>query len=186
MINVNTKKDPRSSLQHSWWSIKILLLLALLVAIFFIPNFVFIGYGEFVRLFAGLIRIGWVALVGSILFILIQLILLVDFAHSWNESWVANYEESGNCWLGMLLTSTILMYGLSLTLTVLMYCIRARAYHWLTYELLLKFLNSAVYFRENTTACWMNTMFTSVNLVVTLIISLCSIHPKVMPTPCSI
>jgi hypothetical protein len=46
MIGVKSKKDPRASAQHSWWSVKILLLAGLLVGIFFIPNIVFIGYGK--------------------------------------------------------------------------------------------------------------------------------------------
>jgi len=38
-------------------------------------------------------------IVGSFMFILIQLILLIDFAHSWNEVWVRNAEEGNNkCW----------------------------------------------------------------------------------------
>lgn len=38
-------------------------------------------------------------IVGSFMFILIQLILLIDFAHSWNEVWVRNAEEgNGKCW----------------------------------------------------------------------------------------
>ena len=32
--------------------------------------------------------------IGAFLFILIQLILIIDFAHSWAEAWVGNYEES--------------------------------------------------------------------------------------------
>ena len=36
---------------------------------------------------------GAVALFGAGLFICIQLIYIVDFAHSWNESWVRNTTE---------------------------------------------------------------------------------------------
>lgn len=32
--------------------------------------------------------------VGSFLFILIQLILLIDFAHSWSQLWLRNANES--------------------------------------------------------------------------------------------
>ena len=35
-----------------------------------------------------------IGMIGAFLFILIQLILIVDFAHAWNEKWVENYEES--------------------------------------------------------------------------------------------
>lgn len=35
-------------------------------------------------------------IVGSFMFILIQLILLIDFAHSWNEVWVRNAEEGNS------------------------------------------------------------------------------------------
>lgn len=37
--------------------------------------------------------------VGSFIFILIQLILLVDFAHTWNQKWVEKAESGNNkCW----------------------------------------------------------------------------------------
>lgn len=40
-------------------------------------------------------------MVGSFLFIIIQLILLVDFAHSWNLSWLEKAEEGNRkCWFG--------------------------------------------------------------------------------------
>ena len=33
-------------------------------------------------------------MLGAFLFILIQLVLLVDFAHGWAEAWVERYEET--------------------------------------------------------------------------------------------
>lgn len=33
-------------------------------------------------------------MIGGFLFILIQLVLIIDFAHGWTERWLENYEES--------------------------------------------------------------------------------------------
>ena len=53
----------------------------------------------------------YIGLIGAFLFIIIQLILLVDFAHNWNSAWVDNMEESDNRgWFAALLTFTGGMY----------------------------------------------------------------------------
>lgn len=143
MIGVKSTKEIRSKFQHEWWIIKILAVAALIAVTFFIPNGVFIPYG-------------YVALIGSGLFILIQLILLVDFAHSWNENWVEKYEKSENrVWLVLLLGATIVMYLASLIAMIIMY----------------------VYFTENT-SCWFNPMFITLNLIFCFCFSVASIHPK--------
>jgi hypothetical protein len=46
----------------------------------------------------------WASVFGAGLFLLIQLVLLIDFAHSWAESWVAKYEEdpeNNKVWYGV-------------------------------------------------------------------------------------
>eukprot|EP01129_Flabellula_baltica_P014493 TRINITY_DN6946_c0_g1_i1.p1 TRINITY_DN6946_c0_g1~~TRINITY_DN6946_c0_g1_i1.p1 ORF type:complete len:452 (-),score=64.06 TRINITY_DN6946_c0_g1_i1:171-1526(-) len=145
MIGVKSKKDPRTGIQNGWWAIKLPLLLVFCFGFFFVPNEVFVYYG-------------WFALFGSGLFILIQLILLVDFAHSWNESWVKNFEEQQTrIWAVLLLGSTIVLYLVSIVGSILLY----------------------VFFTENPNVCWMNSIFITVNLLLCFTFSVFSIFPKV-------
>lgn len=144
MIRTQNRTDFRNSLQHSWWLPKLASLFILMVILFFIPNVAFLGFG-------------WIALIGSGVFILIQLILLVDFAWSWNESWVRKYEESegSHVWTFALLGSTFSMYGISLVLSVIMF----------------------IYFLGAENQCTLNVVFISVNMVLNLVVSLLSIYP---------
>jgi len=145
MFNVKTKGDKRHSFQHSWWSIKLIFVVGLMIASFFIPNVAFVPYG-------------WIALIGSGIFILIQLVLLIDFAHSWTENWVEKFEETqSRCWAGLLIGSTILLFVVSATLTILMY----------------------IFWIENPQVCWMNPMFITINFIACFCLSISSIHPKV-------
>jgi cation transport ATPase len=144
MINVRKRSDFRTAIQNSYWGLKFLVVVGLMIGAFFIPNDFYIIYG-------------WVALVGSAIFILIQLILLVDFAHSWTESWVAKYEQTqSRFWAGALLTATVLLYVVSLVLTIVMY----------------------IFFMENQKECWYNPMFVTLNVILCFFISIASIHPK--------
>lgn len=41
-----------------------------------------------------------IGLIGSFLFIIIQMILIIDFAHAWNTMWLEGYESNNNkCYL---------------------------------------------------------------------------------------
>jgi hypothetical protein len=66
----------------------------------------------------------WIGMLGGFLFILIQLVLIVDFAHGIAQSWVSTYEEdeSRACYAG-LIGFTFGCYGVALASIVLMYMI---------------------------------------------------------------
>lgn len=81
MLYVKSSRDPRSSIQNGFWFFKALILIGITVGAFFIPN------GTFEEVFM------YFGMVGGFLFILMQLLLIVDFVHSWNESWVEKVEN---------------------------------------------------------------------------------------------
>ncbi|XP_024125756.1 serine incorporator 1 [Oryzias melastigma] len=110
MVNIKTSRDLRASIHNGFWFFKFVALVAITVGAFNIPDGPF-TYTWFV-----------VGSCGAFFFILIQLVLLVDFAHSWNESWMQKMESgSFRGWYAALLSVTILNYGLSLTAVVLFF-----------------------------------------------------------------
>ncbi|XP_007936651.2 serine incorporator 3 [Orycteropus afer afer] len=81
MLKVKTSKDPRAAVHNGFWFFKIAAIVGIMVGSFYIPG------GHFTT--------AWfiIGMGGAFFFILIQLVLLVDFAHSLNESWVNRMEE---------------------------------------------------------------------------------------------
>lgn len=54
----------------------------------------------------------YIGMAGAFCFILIQLVLLIDFAHSWNESWVEKMEEGNSrCWYAGTVTMLCVQYA---------------------------------------------------------------------------
>lgn len=81
MIGAKSSKDGRAPIQNGFWGIKYLIVIAIGVGAFFIPN------GSFGTVWM------WIGLIGGVAFILVQLVLIVDFAHSWAETWVGEYKQ---------------------------------------------------------------------------------------------
>ena len=90
------KNDPLSAAHHisflfffltRFWGIKYLVLIGTIVGAFFIPEDQQGTFGTTWMYFG---------LIGGFFFILIQLVLVVDFAHRWAESWVEKYEETNS------------------------------------------------------------------------------------------
>ncbi|KZC11868.1 Serine incorporator 1 [Dufourea novaeangliae] len=145
MIRVRSSRDPRAPIQNGFWAIKYLLIIGGLIGAFFIPEKSF----ESTWMYFGMI--------GGFLFIIIQLILIVDFAHSWADAWVGNYNETeSKGWYAALLGATLLNYAISITGIVLLF----------------------LYFTHPDACAW-NKFFISFNLILCVIASAISIFPNV-------
>ncbi|CAK9814276.1 Probable serine incorporator [Anthophora quadrimaculata] len=145
MIRVKSSRDPRAPIQNGFWAIKYLLIIGGIIGAFFIPE----------RSFG----ITWMyfGMIGGFLFVIIQLILIVDFAHSWAEVWVTNYNETeSKGWYAALLGATLFNYTVSITGIVLLF----------------------MYF-THADSCALNKFFISFNLILCVIASIISALPSV-------
>lgn len=102
-----------AKLNEGAWPLKFLAVLAFFGLTFIIPN-------GFFRIY------GYIAMGGSFLFLVYEMILIIDMAYSWNAAWVGNYntsqETSGSatCWTIMLIIGTLLATGGGITVYVFM------------------------------------------------------------------
>ena len=127
-----------------WWGPKVLLWILLVVITFFIPNGFFMFWGNYV------------SLIGATGFILLGLVLLVDFAYSWSEMCLDNAEKTDSkLWQWIVIGSTLGMYAITITLTGILYGFFAGS------------------------GCSLNQFFITFNLMLCIIITLVSINPIV-------
>ncbi|CAM9982715.1 unnamed protein product [Lampetra fluviatilis] len=108
LINVKKSSDCRASVHNGFWFIKLVVLIAICAGAFFIPD-----QDNFIKVFM------YVGVVGGFLFIIIQLILLVDFTHSWNKNWTSGIE-SNKCWYLALGSVTLVFYSVAVVSSILM------------------------------------------------------------------
>jgi hypothetical protein len=118
-----------------------------LVGVFYIPNSAMYKY--FIA-----------ALFFSAIFILIQSLILVDFAHSTAEHWLSRFEDGSSIHKAFLIVSAFACYILFLVLTVVDYTV-------LTGQ------------DGSTHGCKLNNFFISFNLIIVLIVTFISLLPKV-------
>ncbi|KAK2575496.1 hypothetical protein KPH14_011220 [Odynerus spinipes] len=145
MIRVRSSKDPRAPIQNGFWAIKYLLIIGGIIGAFFIPEK---SFGTTWMYFG---------MIGGFFFIIIQLILIVDFAHSWADAWVGNYEETeSKSWYAALFGATLFNYAIAITGVVLLYV-----------------------YSTHPSDCALNKFFISFNLILCIIISIISILPSV-------
>ena len=111
---------------------------------FLIPNSFYLFYGNYV------------SLIGSTIFILIGLVLLIDFAHSWSETCLDKWEKTDSpFWKWTLISSTLGLYVVTIALTIVQY----------------------VFFSGS--GCALNTTLITINWVASLAVSILSVSPRI-------
>lgn len=144
LIGVQDTRTKRAAIQNGWWGPKLLGWIALVVLTFFIPNGFFAFWANYIALFLATV------------FILVGLVLLVDFAHSWSETCLDNWEETeSNFWKYTLIGSTGGMYILVVVGTSLLYAFFAGS------------------------ECALNTTVITLNLVFSVALTVLCISPAV-------
>jgi len=145
MIGVSRTSDVRSTVQNGFWFFKLLFLVGLVTAAFFIPQGFYVYFA-------------WLALVASVIFLFFQLVLLVDFAHSWTESWLEKYDEQEEniIWFRMLVGASVGLFLISAALIITMYSL---------------FIRDA--------QCSLNTVFITIALLMSIFMTALALHPKI-------
>lgn len=141
MIGVKDQNDQRDSWHHGGWMIKFISWVLLIIFAFFMPNGLINAYGA-------------VAKFGSGFFLLVQVIILLDFTHNWNAAWVAKDEQF---WYIALLVASASCYIASFVLSGFLF-------HWFT---------------GSAPDCELNTFFITVTLLLGVAFAVISLHPKV-------
>ncbi|KAM9646501.1 LOW QUALITY PROTEIN: serine incorporator 4 [Trichechus inunguis] len=98
LVHLHSPTSPRAKLHNSFWLLKLLFLLGLCAVAFCIPD---------EHLFPAWHYIG---ICGGFAFILLQLVLITAFAHSWNKSWETGAAQDCGWFLAVLL-ATVLFYS---------------------------------------------------------------------------
>ncbi|XP_034232298.1 serine incorporator 1 isoform X2 [Thrips palmi] len=146
MLGVKSSKDPRAGIQNGFWGLKYLVVIALAVGAFYIPE-----DSSFATTWL------YFGMIGGFLFIIIQLILIIDFAHTWAERWVGRYEETeSKWWYVALLSASAFNYIMSITGISLLY-----------------------YFYTSPGDCGLQKFFISFILILAVGVSVASILPAV-------
>lgn len=107
----------RASLHNGFWLWKAIALVGICIGTFYIPS-----HGD---QYFGLAWM-YVGMVGGSLFIVLQLVLLVDFAHRWHGKWYGNAEgtsggDRSNAWCCALYFCATMLMTCSIVAAVLLY-----------------------------------------------------------------
>ncbi|KAJ4848602.1 hypothetical protein Tsubulata_045189 [Turnera subulata] len=91
---IKTRKlyEARNTWHSGWWALKIFLLIISMAASFFLPSKYIQQYGEFARIGAGI-------------FLVLQLVSVIEFISWWNKYWMPDQERKQSCSLGLFMST---------------------------------------------------------------------------------
>ncbi|CAA6670270.1 unnamed protein product [Spirodela intermedia] len=141
MVGIKDQKDPRDRIHHGGWTAKIVCWCFLVFLMFFVPNGV-------VSFYEGISKFG------SGLFLLVQVVLLLDFVHRWNDNWVNKDEQF---WYLALLIVSLVCYVATFSFSGLLF-------HWFT---------------PSGHDCSLNMFFIVLTLILVVVFAIVALHPKV-------
>ncbi|XP_002965853.2 probable serine incorporator [Selaginella moellendorffii] len=143
LTTVGTSKpdDPRDAWHSGWWPIKSLFWIIVMVLPFFIPSAFIQMYGEMARFGAGI-------------FLVIQLLSVINFIYWWNEEWLSEHNVR-RCQIPLVVIA-VGSYILSFIGIILMY----------------------VWFSPRA-SCGVNIFFITWTFVLILVVTAISLHSKV-------
>ncbi|KAH6755548.1 Serinc-domain containing serine and sphingolipid biosynthesis protein [Perilla frutescens var. hirtella] len=141
MIGVKDQNDRRDSWHHGGWIAKMVIWALLTILMFFLPNAVIDVYGVISKFGAGF-------------FLLVQVIILLDATHSWNDSWVAKDEQK---WYIALLAVSVACYLAAFTFTGILF----------------------IWFNPSGNDCGLNVFFLVSTLILAFVFAIVALHPKI-------
>lgn len=141
MIGVKDQNDQRDAWHHGGWIVKMVFWLLLVVLMFFLPNVVISIYGTLSKFGAGL-------------FLLVQVIILLDCTHSWNDAWIEKDEQK---WYIALLAVSIGCYIAAFVLSGILF----------------------IWFNPSGNDCGLNVFFIVMTMILAFVFAVIALHPAV-------
>lgn len=141
MIGIKDQNDKRDSWHHGGWCAKMIIWAVLVVLMFFLPNVVISIYETISKFGAGL-------------FLLVQVIILLDGVHTWNDAWVAKDEQK---WYVALLVISIGCYLAAFTFSGILF----------------------VWFNPSGHDCGLNVFFIVMTMILAFVFAVIALNPSV-------
>ncbi|XP_039071140.1 serine incorporator 3-like isoform X1 [Hibiscus syriacus] len=141
MIGVKDQNDRRDSWHHGGWTAKMVIWILLVILMFFLPNVIITVYGTLSKFGAGL-------------FLLVQVIILLDFTHTWNDAWVEKDEQK---WYIALLVVSVCCYLSAFVFSGILF----------------------IWFNPSGHDCGLNVFFIVMTMVLAFSFGIIALHPAV-------